>query len=87
MIVLRIDVEARQVRLIVQWRRGALLRRATNIDQLPKRHTIGQSRGSECCQQDKPQLRLAQQALGTITGEVTADDLLGRIFSEFCIGK
>jgi tRNA modification GTPase len=33
------------------------------------------------------ELRLAQQALATITGEVTADDLLGRIFSEFCIGK
>lgn len=33
------------------------------------------------------ELRLCQQALGTITGEVTADDLLGRIFSEFCIGK
>ena len=33
------------------------------------------------------ELRLAQQALGTITGEFTADDLLGRIFSEFCIGK
>ena len=33
------------------------------------------------------ELRLSQKALGTITGEVTADDLLGRIFSEFCIGK
>jgi tRNA modification GTPase len=33
------------------------------------------------------ELRLSQQALGAITGEVTADDLLGRIFSEFCIGK
>jgi len=33
------------------------------------------------------ELRLSQRALGTITGEVTADDLLGRIFSEFCIGK
>ena len=32
-------------------------------------------------------LRLAQQSLGTITGEVTADDLLGQIFSRFCIGK
>jgi len=32
-------------------------------------------------------LRLAQQALGEITGEVTTEDLLGRIFSEFCIGK
>jgi tRNA modification GTPase len=33
------------------------------------------------------ELRLAQQSLGTITGEFTPDDLLGRIFSEFCIGK
>lgn len=33
------------------------------------------------------ELRLAQQALSEITGEFTADDLLGRIFSSFCIGK
>ena len=33
------------------------------------------------------ELRLAQVALGRITGEVTADDLLGEIFSRFCIGK
>ncbi|WP_428995738.1 tRNA uridine-5-carboxymethylaminomethyl(34) synthesis GTPase MnmE [Lamprobacter modestohalophilus] len=32
-------------------------------------------------------LRLAQYALGEITGEISSDDLLGRIFSEFCIGK
>ncbi len=32
-------------------------------------------------------LRQAQNALGEITGEVTPDDLLGRIFSSFCIGK
>jgi tRNA modification GTPase len=32
-------------------------------------------------------LRLAQQSLSQITGEFTADDLLGRIFSSFCIGK
>lgn len=32
-------------------------------------------------------LRLAQQQLGTITGEFTSDDLLGEIFSSFCIGK
>jgi len=33
------------------------------------------------------ELRLAQEALGTITGEFTSDDLLGEIFSRFCIGK
>lgn len=32
-------------------------------------------------------LRLAHAALGEITGEFTADDLLGVIFSNFCIGK
>lgn len=33
------------------------------------------------------ELRLAQAALSEITGEFTADDLLGEIFSKFCIGK
>ena len=32
-------------------------------------------------------LRLAQLALSEITGEFTPDDLLGEIFSSFCIGK
>lgn len=33
------------------------------------------------------ELRAAQQALNEITGEFTSDDLLGRIFAGFCIGK
>ncbi len=33
------------------------------------------------------ELRLAQDALGEITGRVRPDELLGRIFSSFCIGK
>ena len=33
------------------------------------------------------ELRLGQNALNTITGEFTSDDLLGVIFSSFCIGK
>ena len=33
------------------------------------------------------ELRLAQNALNSITGEFTSDDLLGEIFGRFCIGK
>lgn len=40
--------------------------------------------GSEFVAED---LRLAQRALGEITGGFTTDDLLGRIFATFCIGK
>ena len=40
--------------------------------------------GSELVAED---LRLAQRALGEITGEFTTDDLLDRIFATFCIGK
>jgi tRNA modification GTPase len=33
------------------------------------------------------ELRLAQEQLSSITGAFTSDDLLGAIFSRFCIGK
>ena len=33
------------------------------------------------------ELRSSMNSLGEITGEVTTEDLLGRIFSRFCIGK
>jgi len=55
-----------------------------------KESTIG---GIEKFQQHKAgellaeDLRQAQQSLCEITGEFTSDDLLGKIFSEFCIGK
>ena len=33
------------------------------------------------------EIALAQEHLGTITGKITSDDILGIIFSTFCIGK
>lgn len=47
-------------------------------------YLAGQGNGLDLLAEE---LRLAQNALGTITGEFTADDLLGVIFSKFCIGK
>ncbi len=49
--------------------------------------------GKECLEKNKAgellaeELRQAQMVLSEITGVFTADDLLGRIFAEFCIGK
>jgi tRNA modification GTPase len=34
-----------------------------------------------------PDLREAIYHIGSITGEITPDDILGNIFSNFCIGK
>jgi tRNA modification GTPase len=48
------------------------------------RRALDETRAGELLAEE---LRLAQQALGEIVGDVTVDDLLGRIFSEFCIGK
>jgi tRNA modification GTPase len=33
------------------------------------------------------ELRAALQALGAVVGDLTSDELLGEIFSRFCIGK
>ncbi len=48
------------------------------------RSALADWRGAELVAEE---LRLAHRALGEITGEVTSDDLLGRIFASFCIGK
>ena len=45
------------------------------------------ARGAQVLDLLAEELRLAQNALSEITGEFSADDLLGVIFSRFCIGK
>lgn len=47
-------------------------------------HQLTENGAGELLAED---LRMAQQALEEITGAFTPDDLLGRIFSSFCIGK
>ena len=47
-------------------------------------HSFEQSRSGELMAED---LRQAQLSLNEITGEFSSDDLLGKIFSSFCIGK
>jgi tRNA modification GTPase len=59
------------------------LRRAANFLEAGKSQLL-QSGAGELLAED---LRQCQQCLGEITGTVTPDDLLGEIFSSFCIGK
>jgi tRNA modification GTPase len=71
---------------------GTFTARRRHVDALQKaaahfatgRQALQDCRAGELLAEE---LRLSQQALGEITGEVSADDLLGRIFAEFCIGK
>jgi tRNA modification GTPase len=70
---------------------GALSARARHLDALARARghldaacaLLADKRGELVAEE----LRGAQQALGEITGEFTSDDLLGRIFGSFCIGK
>lgn len=75
-----------------QPKEGAVIARRRHLDAVSvaheycitaKQHLTHDQAGELCAEA----LRLAQQSLATITGAFTPDDLLGRIFSEFCIGK
>ena len=70
---------------------GAFTARARHVDALAiAREHLAQARAeldSEALDLAAESLRLAHDALGEITGRVHADDLLGHIFSSFCIGK
>ena len=48
---------------------------------------LDRAAGQQAFELKAEELRLAQAALCRITGEVSADELLGAIFSRFCIGK
>jgi tRNA modification GTPase len=71
---------------------GAFTARKRHIDALNRaaghfdagRKALDESRAGELLAEE---LRFAQEALGEITGAISSDDLLGRIFADFCIGK
>ena len=71
---------------------GAFTARQRHLDALRKSahhfshgcKVLERSKAGELLAED---LRLAQESLNVITGEVTSDDLLGQIFAEFCVGK
>jgi len=71
---------------------GAFSARARHVDALERvaahlRAADGALRLDHAGELAAEELRQAQRALGEITGDHTTDDLLGAIFSTFCIGK
>ena len=68
---------------------GAFMARARHLDALARAagHLAAARESAAQLELFAEELRLAQAALSEITGEFTADDLLGEVFSKFCIGK
>lgn len=69
----------------------AVSARARHLDALARARDYVERARAQLARRDgelaAEELRMAQQALGEITGEFTTDDLLGEIFGSFCIGK
>jgi tRNA modification GTPase len=85
----------RRIRQLAGYRdlgEGAFTARRRHIDALKRayghfrsgREALLKTRAGELLAEE---LRLSQIALGEITGAVSSDDLLGKIFADFCIGK
>ena len=68
---------------------GVYLARARHLDALRQAQTALSVAGEELRRQElfAENLRLAHEALMLITGKLGTEDLLGEIFSRFCIGK
>ena len=78
---------------VAGWRpsaEGVFLARERHLSALREaRHQLAAAaeKDSQAFELFAEDLRVAQHALGSITGQVTPDELLGQIFSRFCIGK
>jgi tRNA modification GTPase len=68
---------------------GVFVARERHLDALrrARQHLAAGGKALDRLEVLAEELRLAHDALGEIVGRVTPDDLLGEIFSRFCIGK
>ena len=91
-----IDVLKQKILELVGWggsQEGAIVARRRHLDCLDRAAThLEKSQqfaadGNISLELFAEELRLAQDQLGQITGKLLPDDLLGKIFSQFCIGK
>ena len=89
---LGIDVLQRELLRIAGWHgagEDVILARERHMIALrsAREHIVNATESSYALEIMAEELRLAQQAINEITGEFGSDDLLGVIFSRFCIGK
>ena len=91
-----IDGLKQRILEIVGWsgaQEGAIVARRRHLDCLDRAadHIVKSEQfaanGNSSLELFAEELRLAQDNLGLITGKLLPDDLLGKIFSQFCIGK
>ena len=93
-----VDLLRDELKRVAGWERDTtgetlILARARHVQALERARAHLATAAEHAAQRDSAldlfaeELRLAGNALGEITGEFTADDLLGVIFSRFCIGK
>lgn len=77
---------------VTEYSEGIFSARTRHVDALRRALAFSQDAQSRLLEGVTPELaaeelRLAQEALAEITGQFSSDDLLGKIFSQFCIGK
>jgi tRNA modification GTPase len=91
-----IDLLRQELLRIAGWRQTSeslYMARERHVRALQLAHEHLQQAAAHAAQTDRAlefmaeELRLTQDSLSSITGEFTSDDLLGVIFSRFCIGK
>jgi tRNA modification GTPase len=93
-----VDLLRGELKRVAGWERDTagetlILARARHVQALERARAHLATAAGHAAQRDTAldlfaeELRLAGNALADITGEFTADDLLGVIFSRFCIGK